>query len=114
MKNRDGCSVVSSHDLVEAADPEQGFALAAGVAQPLIEGRGTLEQGQLIRIGHTVAGLEKPGVEKPTPGQRHVGINCVQAEDGVIHPPPVAREHSSFVDTSGLLDAFVHPSLPRG
>jgi hypothetical protein len=104
--------VVTADELVDAADPEQRLALAAGVAQGPVQLQRSLEQGQLGGIlgGRRAGGgggvLESRVQQQPA-RQRRVGFQRVQASFGVGQRAAVAAEHRLRVCRHGQCDRIL-------
>ena len=80
FKDRNRRPVVAPDDLVEAADPEQRFALAAHVGEAAVQFRRALEEGELARIRCCLLGVlvplpEESRVHDPAAGQGKIGLD---------------------------------------
>jgi predicted dinucleotide-binding enzyme len=109
--DRDG--VVAPDKLVEAADPEQRFALAAGVAECPVQFCRALEERQLRgilagQLGVFLAKLQEPAMNDPAPGQRQIGLHSVEFPVRRCQRAGIPLEQRTLIEQPGPFDAFVH------
>jgi predicted dinucleotide-binding enzyme len=109
--DRDG--VVAPDKLVEAADPEQRFALAPLVAERPVQLSRALEERQLREIFACQAGalfalLQKTAVNDPAPGQREIGLNGVEFPVRRCQRSGIPLEQRTLIQQARPCHAFVH------
>jgi predicted dinucleotide-binding enzyme len=109
--DRDG--VVAPDKLVEAADPEQRFALAPLVAECPVQLCRALEERQLRGIFACQAGvlfalLQKTAVNDPAAGQREIGLNGVEFPVRRCQCSGIPLEQRTLIQQTGPFHAFVH------